>query len=165
MKSKFTPNFEHPVLASVGELDLLRPNNFVINHSAALAVFGLLEREPNDIDASSDLRNIRDLRRRLGFEIVRRIVGYREDGTPIEILSSTDAAGKFDIHRWDFSMKRWRETGKGRVYLHEQKEYAVQDPNSGLWVSTPEYVIETKEQTDRDKDQLDIDAYYRLTQN
>ena len=151
-----TPDFDHSVFTEVADLGLPEPDKFVINHSAALAIFGLLNRAPNDIDAAASLRNIRFLRQQHHFAIERRVVGYRSDGKPITIVVSSDEHNRFDIHRWEFSMQQYKATGLGRIALRDIIPHTVQHPTLGIRVAIPRLVLSTKVDTERPQDEQDI---------
>ena len=151
-----TPNFNHQALADVEALGLPQPDRFVINHSAALDIFGVLDRRYSDIDAAASLANIRFLREHHAFSIERREVGSNKDGEPITILVSKDKDEKFDVHRWDFSVDLYNKTGIGRVALNSVISYSVQDPRTGIWVARPDYVLATKVGTNRENDERDL---------
>jgi len=158
----FEPDFNHPVFGEVADLGLPEPDQFVINHSAALAIFGMLDRTPNDIDAATSLRNIRFLRKDRDFPIERRVVGYTADGRPITILVSQDEDKRFDVHRWEFSLKQYRETGLGRIALRDIIPDTAQHPTLGIRVAVPRLVLATKEDTGRPQDEQDILYAHRL---
>ena len=157
-----TRHFDHPILAEITQLGLPDHDNIVVNHSAALAIWGVdIGREPNDIDMATSLKNIRHLRQKLGWEVIRQVAGYHTDGTPVELLVTHDAENRFDVHRWDFSREQYEKTGRGRIYLPEQKDNSYRDVVTGIYVATPEYVLSTKRQTGRQKDEGDIEYIER----
>lgn len=151
-------HFDHPILEEISQLAMPDHDNIVVNHSAALAIWGVaIGREPNDIDLASSLQNIRHLRQKFGWEVIRHVAGYSQDGTPIEVLVTHDKNNRFDVHRWDFSRERYNKTGRGRIYLPEQKEQSYRDVATGIYVATPEYVLMTKRDTGRQKDEQDVE--------
>ncbi len=150
------PNFAHPIFSEVAALRLPEPDKFVINHSAALDIYGLLGRPYNDIDAAASLRNIRFLRSEHDFSIHRKIVGYKTDRQPVEIIVSQDDDERFDIHRWDFSMQEYRRTGLGRIALKGVISHSIQHPELRLRVAVPGFVLATKVDTGREQDEFDI---------
>ena len=152
------PKFEHPIIDEVAGLDLPYPEEIVINHGAALVIRGLRPEHPDgDIDFSTNLENIRYLREQLGWRAVSMNVGLKADGTMKTIIATRDPRERFDAHRWDFSMPRYRKTGKGRIYLPEQGALSEQDDRTGIWVAKLEYVRETKLETGRPQDEEDIE--------
>lgn len=151
------PHFEHPIINEVVGLKLPYPEEVIINHGAALVVRGLRkEHFDGDIDFSTNLENIRYLREQLGWQAVSMNVGLKSDGTMKTILATRDVNSRFDAHRWDFSMSRYRHTSKGRIYLPEQGARSEQDERTGIWIANLEYVRETKLETGREKDIADI---------
>lgn len=150
------PSFSHPVFAEVNALNLPEPDRFVINHSAALDIFGILDRPYGDIDAATSLRNIRFLRSELGFTIARKTVGYSSSGESVEVVVSHDEDKRFDVHRWDFSMYQYRQTGLGRIALKNIIPYSIQHPLSGIRVALPGFVLATKVNTGREQDERDV---------
>ena len=134
------------------------PEEIVINHGAALVVWGIrLERPGGDIDAATNLENNLYLENELGFRAVQMLVGTSRDGKPRTVVSRRDADDRFDIHRWDFSIHRYNRTGKGRVYLPELGANSIQDPVTGIWIARPDFVRETKLETGRPQDETDVE--------
>lgn len=150
--------FHHrAIIDEVAALGMPYPEEIVINHGAALVVRGIRpENEGGDIDAATNLENNQYLEDELGFRAVRLTVGVSADGIERTIISRRDSEGRFDIHRWDFSMQRYNQTGKGRIYLPELGAMSDQDDETGIWVARPELVLLTKQQTGREKDIQDI---------
>jgi hypothetical protein len=133
------------------------PEEVVINHGAALVVWGVRNERPDgDIDAATNLENNLYLENELGFRAVQMVVGVSKDGKERTVVSRRDENGRFDIHRWEFSMYRYNRTGKGRIYLPELGANSVQDPETGIWVARPLLVRETMLETDRPKDEVMI---------
>lgn len=133
------------------------PEEVIINHGAALVIWGIRNERPNgDIDAATNLENNVYLEEQLGFTALRMIVGVSGDGKERTVISRRDEKNRFDIHRWDFSMYRYNRTGKGRMYLPELGSMSVQDTKTGIWVATPEQVRLTKLETGRPQDETDI---------
>jgi hypothetical protein len=129
----------------------------VINHGAALVIWGLRDERPNgDIDAATNLENNLYLEEQLGFTALQMLVGVSADGKERTVISRRDAKNRFDIHRWDFSMYRYNRKGRGRMYLPELGSMSVQDNETGIWVAKPELVRLTKLETGRPQDETDI---------
>lgn len=148
---------ERSILDEVAALDFPRPDNVVINHGAALVTREIRpEHEDGDIDMATDLENIHYLEKMLGFVATRQTVGMSKDGTKRTIMVRHDAERRFDVHRWDFSLFLYNQTGKGRLGLDRLTEYSDQDDETGIWVARPELVLLTKLETGRPKDEEDI---------
>ena len=152
------PKFEHPIIDEVAKLNLPYPEEVVINHGAALVIRGLRpEHIDGDIDFSTNFENIRYLREELGWLALPMNVGLKPDGKMKTITATRDSENRFDGHRWDFSMSRYRRTGKGRIYLPEQGARSEQDDRTGIWVAKLELVHETKLETGRPQDEEDVE--------
>ena len=148
---------ERSILHEVEALGVPRPDNAVINHGSALAVRGIRpEHAGGDIDMGMDMENIQYLERTLGFVATRQIVGVGKDGTRRTITIRHDADRRFDVHRWDFSLYLYNQTGHGRLALDCLKEFSDQDEETGIWVARPELVLLTKLETGRHKDEEDV---------
>lgn len=152
------PNFSHPAFAAVHELGLPEQDEVVLNHSVALDIYGVLDRTPSDIDGSISSANVRYLRQEKGFLVARKIVGQFANGVSRKVLVtySEREGNVFDFHRWDWSQDMYNREGAGRIYLSQQKQFAAQDPVTGIWVAKPEYVLGTKISTHRTIDQEDV---------
>ena len=144
--------FDGRLLAEIQALDLPHPEDFVLNHSGALAERGIIPIESvGDIDGSTSIENLRCLRQRIGWTIRRQIIGYRTDGHPITVVSTQDEDRRFDLHRWDFSMFDFNRTGNGKISLDAQKEFSDQDPVTRLYVASARYVERTNLEIDLPK--------------
>ena len=138
----------------VAALGMPYPEEVVINHGAALVIWGIRDERPTgDIDAATNLENNLYLEERLGFVALQMVVGTSSDGKERTVVSRRDEAGRFDIHRWDFSMYRWNREKRGRIYLPELGSRSMQDPATGIWVAHPELVRETMLETGRPQDE------------
>lgn len=139
------------------------PEEVIINHGAALVIWGIRGERPNgDIDAATNLENNLYLEEHLGFRALQMVVGISADGKERTVVSRRDEKNRFDIHRWDFSMYRYNRLGRGRMYLPELGSMSVQDTETGIWVAKPELVRLTKLETGRPQDETDnalIDEY------
>ena len=141
----------------VAALGMPYPEEVVINHGAALVIWGIRDERPTgDIDAATNLENNLYLEERLGFVALQMVVGTSRDGKERTVVSRRDEAGRFDIHRWDFSMYRYNRTGKGRIYLPELGANSAQDSQTGIWVAKPQFVRETMLETGRPQDEAMI---------
>ncbi len=133
------------------------PEEVIINHGAALVIWGIRGERPNgDIDAATNLENNLYLEEQLGFRALQMVVGISADGKERTVVSRRDDKNRFDIHRWDFSMYRYNRHGRGRMYLPELGSMSVQDTETGIWVAKPELVRLTKLETGRPQDETDI---------
>ena len=100
----------------VAALGMPFPEEVVINHGAALVIWGVRSERPDgDIDAATSLENNLFLEQKLGFIALQMLVGISGDGKERTVVSRRDPAQRFDIHRWDFSMHRYNREGKGRI--------------------------------------------------
>ena len=145
------------LIDEVARLGMPHPEEVVINHGAALVIRGIRpEHEGGDIDMATSLENNLYLEQKLGFQAVRMVVGVTEDGNERTVISRRDEAGRFDVHRWDFSMYRYNRRGKGRIYLPELGSLSDQDDETGIWVARPELVMLTKLESGRPKDEQDV---------
>ncbi|MBC7512575.1 hypothetical protein H7142_02880 [Candidatus Saccharibacteria bacterium] len=130
------------------------PEEIVINHGAALVIWGIRnERLNGDIDAATSLENNLYLEESLGFTALQMAVGISQEGKERTVVSRRDGNERFDIHRWDFSMYRYNRTKKGRMYLPELGTMSVQDPKTGIWVLKPAGVRLTMLETGRPQDE------------
>lgn len=146
------------IIDEVAALGMPSPEESVITHGGALVVWGIRpEHEDGDIDIATSLENNQFVERELGFRAMRMIVGIQADGSEQTVIARRDLKGRFDMHRWDFSPKRYQQTGKGRLYLPELYLRSIQDEHTGIWVALPELVRETKQGSGRAKDRLDIE--------
>lgn len=142
----------------VAALGMPFPQEIIINHGAALAIFGIREEHENgDIDAATNLENNQYLENVLGFTALQMVVGVSKDGKERTVVSRRDPANRFDIHRWDFSMYRYNRTDRGRMYLPELGSRSIQDAKTGIWIAKPELVRETKLETGRPQDEEDVE--------
>ncbi|MEP6710517.1 MAG: hypothetical protein ABJA64_02265 [Candidatus Saccharibacteria bacterium] len=151
--------FNHPIVQKIAALKVPKPEEIVLNHGGALVVRGLREEHSDgDIDMSASWENIEYLRLVLGWISVDLVVGETREGLPRTINATRDRLEnhRFDVHRWDYSPQRFKETGKGRMYLDEQIVMSEQDEETGLWVAKPELVLMTKQGSPRQKDKDDI---------
>jgi hypothetical protein len=138
----------------VAALGMPFPEEVVINHGAALVVWGVRDERPNgDIDAATSLENNLYLEQMLGFVALQMVVGVSNEGKERTVVSRRDATERFDIHRWDFSMYRYNRTKRGRIYLPELVANSVQDPDTGIWIAKPHLVRETMLETNRPQDE------------
>lgn len=150
--------FDHPLIEEVHRLGMPDHDNIVINHSAALAIWGIpLGREPSDIDFATSLENIEYLREKLGWQVTQHVAGYQGEAAFTGVFAR-DAHRRFDAHQFDFSRERYAQTGQGKIELVEQKTHSVRDETTGIYVATPEFVLMTKRETGRKKDELDVIA-------
>jgi hypothetical protein len=151
--------FNGSLLKKISALQLPDPEGVVLNSSGALAEWGIIPMESvGDIDATISNENIEALRERVGWILGRKIVGEsRHTGLPIEIDVVFNQDHEFDFHRYNFSFFDYYRIGKGRHTLQMQIEHSIQDPRTGIFVTTPEYVVRTKLETGRDKDQKRIE--------
>lgn len=141
----------------VAALGMPFPEEVVINHGAALVIWGVRSERPDgDIDAATSLENNLFLEQKLGFIALQMLVGISGDGKERTVVSRRDPAQRFDIHRWDFSMHRYNREGKGRIYLPELGANSVQDAKTGIWVARPHLVRETMLETGRPQDEAMI---------
>lgn len=146
----------------VAALGMPNPEGIVINHGAALVIHGIrAEHDDGDIDAAVDFDNIQYLENELGFRAVRMVVGISRRNQERTVISRRDDKDRFDFHRWDFSMHRYNQTGKGRLYLPELIDMSDQDDQTGIWVARPELVRLTKLATGRPKDAEDVELIDR----
>lgn len=149
----------------VAALGMPYPEEIVINHGAALVIHGVREEnEAGDIDSATSLENNLYLENQLGFRAVQMVVGITRDGKERTVVSRRDEHDLFDFHRWDFSMYRYNQTGKGRMYLPELGSMSVQDSETGIWVAAPALVRLTMLESGRKKDERVIpliDEYLR----
>lgn len=140
-------------IEELARLEFPDPSGVVLNHSAALATWGKIPaKEVGDIDAAISWENTQYLRRKVGWNVTRKIVGYRDNGAPIQLIITQDDDQRFDLHRWDFSAKRWQETGQGRIYIPEMQFGGTQDAETSIYVASESHVIETMTDTGRPKD-------------
>ncbi len=157
--------FNHHIIQEVAALKIPQPEEVVITHGSALVVRGIRPEQPGgDIDIVTSLENNLFLEKELGFLATRLTVGINQAGRPVEVITRRDTLKRFDSHRWDFSMQRYNQCGKGRMYLPELGKLSEQDDETGIWVATPELVRLTKLQTGRQKDADDvalIDSYLK----
>jgi hypothetical protein len=138
----------------VAALGMPFPEEVVINHGAALVVWGVRDERPSgDIDAATSLENNLYLEQKLGFVALQMLVGVSNEGKERTVVSRRDSAERFDIHRWDFSMYRYNRTRRGRIYLPELGANSVQDPDTGIWIAKPHLVRETMLETNRPQDE------------
>ena len=146
--------FNGTLLRKINELQLPDPEGVVLNSSGALAEWGVIPMESvGDIDATISNENIEALRERVGWILGKKVVGEsRHTGQPIEIDVIYDENRYFDFHRYNFSFFDYHRIGKGRHTLQMQIEHSTQDPGTGIFVATPEYVVRTKLETGRVKD-------------
>ena len=135
-------------------LQLPFPEEVIINHGASLVIWGIRGERPNgDIDAATNLENNLYLEEKLGFTALQMLVGFSSEGKRRTVVSRRDETGRFDIHRWDFSMHRYNRTGRGRIYLPELGANSVQDTKTGIWVAKPQFVRQTMLETGRPQDE------------
>lgn len=154
-----TAAFEGRLLAEIAALNLPRPEDFVLNSSGALAERGVIPMEEvGDIDGSTTRANHTYLRTVLGWNVVHKEVGVSSDGSPISVEITQDNAKRFDIHFWDFSVYDYNQTGRGRISLEEQKACSEQDPATGIWVASLDYIERVKRDTGRPKDEQRLQA-------
>ena len=138
----------------VAALGMPFPDEVIINHGAALVIWGVREeRLTGDIDAATNLENNLYLEEKLGFTALRMVVGVSADGKERTVISRRDKDQRFDIHRWDFSMYEYNRTGQGRMYLTTLATMSVQDPKTGIWVLKPAGVRLTMLETGRPQDE------------
>ena len=157
MPNQLRPNFDHPIIDEVANLEMPRPNGVIINHGAALVIWGIRsEHADGDIDAMISQPNVEHVRNELGWRAVDMFVGVSDMGEVRDVKSYRDDENRFDFHHWDFSMFRYQMIGKGRILQNEARRYSVKDPRTGIRVATPEYVRFTKIATGREKDYQDI---------
>lgn len=155
--------FDHPYLQRVLELGAPNPQDIIITHGSALVVYGVRPENPGgDIDLVTTPENIAYFRRILGWGVLRRSTGYDEAGLPKTVTRTLSPDGEFDTYSHDYIAKWFRETGRGRIYPPELKDFSEQDEATGLWVAKPGLVRLTKEESKRPKDIEDtrlIDEY------
>ncbi len=157
------PHFDGRILKKIEALQLPHPYDFVLNSSGALAERGVIPvEEVGDIDGSTCETNHEYLRRALGWQTIRKIIGYSAAEAPIYVRVTHDPEELFDVHYRDFSQFDYKRTGNGRIMLDEQKACSQQDPNTGVWVATVDYVERTKRETGRDKDMRRLAAIERF---
>lgn len=153
------------LIDEVAALGMPFPEEVIINHGSAMVVCGIRPENSNgDIDMATNLENNLYLERELGFRAMQMVVGISSDGKERTVVSRRDVNDRFDVHRWDFSIHRFNQTGQGRLYLPELRSMSVQDDKTGIWVATPELVRLTKLDSGHDKDAHDIsriDEYLR----
>jgi len=147
--------FDGRILAQVAELGLPRNDEFILTDSSALAEWGVIPfDEVGDIDGVTTRENIDYLRRKIGWKIIERTVGYKQDGRRVRVTAVGDEAKVFDIHPHGFSMYDYNRTGNGRIQPFDLIEFSTQDPATGLWVARIDYIDRTKRETGRAKDEL-----------
>ena len=147
-------HFKGEILEQIQSLELPHPYDFVLNSSGALAERGVIPFEDvGDIDGSTCETNHEYLRRKFGWQTIRTVVGYREDGSSVYIWATHDPENLWDIHYRDFSQFDHNRIGYGRIMLDEQKNCSEQDPKTGIWVATIDYIERTKKETGREKDE------------
>jgi hypothetical protein len=141
------------LIDEIAALGMPYPEEVIINHGAALVIRGVRQERPGgDVDAATSLENCLYLQEELGFRAVQMMVGISANGKPRSIVSRRDPKGRFDIHRWDFSVEDYNRTGKGRIYLPELGANSDQDPATGIWVARPDFVARTMRDTGRPQD-------------
>lgn len=132
--------FEHPIIAEIAALNLPYPDEVVVNHGSALVIRGLRgEHDGGDIDVLTSTRNIDYLTQALSWKSYKL-----SDRTAYR-----DSAGRFDVHAWDGSSEH-------RLLLADEIARSDQDESTGIWVASLELVRETKQLTNRAKDEEDI---------
>ncbi len=120
------------------------PEEFVLTRGASTVSHGIREAHPaGDIDAVMCLENHQFVERELGFRAVPMVVGTTSDGKERTVTARRDAADRFDLHRWEFSMYLYNRLGRGRVYLPELGAMSDVDPETGIRVARPELVLLT----------------------
>lgn len=156
--------FDHPYIQYVLELGAPSPEDIIITHGSALVVYGVRpENSGGDIDLVTTPENITYLRKILGWEVLRRSTGYDKEGLPKTVTRTLSPEGDVDVYSHDFIAKWYRESGRGRLYPSELKDFSEQDKDTGLWIAKPRLVRLTKEESKRPKDVEDIrliDEYY-----
>ena len=116
------PRFQPEAFRAVEALGLPEPKRNAVTHGLALAAYGLRDVYA-DIDMTTCVENIQHLRRELGFEVVRNVVGKQANGSDKEVLSTRGAltvdgvSYAFDVWQWDFSRQEYRDTRYGRIKL------------------------------------------------
>lgn len=145
---------DRTVIDEVAKLKLPDPEGVMINHGAALAIRGAISlSEIHDVDAAISYENMKALRLRVGWAVVRKTVAYGANQKPIQLIVTQDDQERYDFHRWDFSTVRYKNTGRGRIGIAQMQQDGTQDPETGIWVASLEHVIETMTDTGREKDE------------
>lgn len=151
--------FDGQLLGRIADLGLPHNDEFVLTGSGALAERGVIPiEEVGDIDGVTSHENMTYLRRKIGWSVIRRTVGYSQSGRRVRVMALADKAKEFDVFPWDFSIYDHHRTGNGRIQLPELIEFSDQDSVTGIWVARLDYIARTKQETGRPKDARRLEA-------
>jgi hypothetical protein len=160
--------FDGRLLSKISKLQLPDPEGVVLNSSGALAERRVIPMDSvGDIDATISEENILSLQERVGWYLGKKVVGAsRHTGRPLEITVIYDENKEFDFHRHGFSVFDYNRTGQGRHSLQTQIEFSDQDPATGIYVASIDYVVGTKLETNRvkDADRIELVEIWRRQQ-
>lgn len=137
--------------------DLGIPGVKVLPYGSAMVTWGMRPMDTaGDIDIVATKSGNIYLEQKLGFRAVRQVVGLDSEGNEKSIIARQDDNRLFDVHRWAFSMARFKVTGKGRMHIPELLAMSVQDDETGIYVANKEALLLMKADTGREKDDEDV---------